>query len=200
MVFLVAMAEEAGVAPGLAAGTFIALTVASTLTRFAVPILADHLGSKGVMGVCFFLQVAPVFLLFFADSALMFYVFAVLFGIGFGGEMTAFPIINRQYYGNAPIGTTYGFQMMGAGFGMASGAAIGGLLRDITAGFTYPAIIASGGFTATIAASLLFSTVGVISIVLLPGTSRHQLPDWEEGLPEEHRSAPQPSPAATPGD
>ena len=200
MVFLVAMAEEAGVAPGLAAGTFIALTVASTLTRFAVPILADHLGSKGVMGVCFFLQVAPVFLLFFADSALMFYVFAVLFGIGFGGEMTAFPIINRQYYGNAPIGTTYGFQMMGAGFGMASGAAIGGLLRDITAGFTYPAIIASGGFTATIAASLLFSTVGVISIVLLPGTSRHQLPHWEEGLPEEHRSAPQPSPAATPGD
>ena len=200
MVFLVAMAEEAGVSPGLAAGTFIALTVASTLTRFAVPILADHLGSKGVMGVCFFLQVAPVFLLFFADSALMFYVFAVLFGIGFGGEMTAFPIINRQYYGNAPIGTTYGFQMMGAGFGMASGAAIGGLLRDITAGFTYPAIIASGGFTATIAASLLFSTVGVISIVLLPGTSRHQLPHWEEGLPEEHRSAPRPSPAATPGD
>ena len=50
---------------GLAAGTFMALTVTSTLTRFAVPILADHLGSKGVMGVCFFLQVAPVGLLFF---------------------------------------------------------------------------------------------------------------------------------------
>ena len=80
---------------GLAAGTFIALTVSSTLTRFAVPILADHLGSKGVMGVCFFLQVAPVGLLFFADSAWMFYLFAILFGIGFGGEMTAFPIINR---------------------------------------------------------------------------------------------------------
>ena len=200
MVFLVAMAEEAGVAPGLAAGTFIALTVASTLTRFAVPILADHLGSKGVMGVCFFLQVAPVFLLFFADSAWMFYLFAVLFGIGFGGEMTAFPIINRQYYGNAPIGTTYGFQMMGAGFGMACGAAIGGLLRDFTAGFTYPAIIASGGFTATIAASLFFSTLGVISIVLLPGTSRHQLPDWEDGLPEEYRSAPRPGRVASPGD
>ena len=27
-----------------------------------------------------------------------------LFGIGFGGEMSAFPIINRQYYGGAPIG------------------------------------------------------------------------------------------------
>ena len=193
MVFIVAMAEEAGVSKGLAAGTFIALTVTSTLTRFAVPILADHLGSKGVMGACFFLQVAPVGLLFFADSAWMFYLFAILFGIGFGGEMTAFPIINRQYYGNAPIGTTYGFQMMGAGFGMASGAAIGGLLRDLTEGFSYPAIIASGDFTATIAASLVLSGLGVVSIVLLPNTGRHQLPHWEDALPEEYRSSSQPS-------
>ncbi len=200
MVYIVAMAEAAGVAPGLAAGTFIVLTVSSTLTRFAVPILADHLGSKGVMGVCFFLQVAPVFLLFFADTAWMFYLFAVLFGIGFGGEMTAFPIINRQYYGNAPIGTTYGFQMMGAGFGMASGAAIGGLLRDFTEGFTWPAFVASGDFTATIVASLLFSSLGVISIVLLPNTGRHQLPDWEETLPDEFRSAPRPERAGASGD
>ncbi len=189
MVFIVAMAEEAGVPPGQAAGTFVVLTVASTLTRFAVPILADQLGSKGVMSVCFFLQVAPVVLLFFADSAWMFYLFAVLFGIGFGGEMTAFPIINRQYYGNAPIGTTYGWQMMGAGIGMASGAAIGGLLRDFTESFTYPAVIASGSFTATIAASLFLSSLGVISILLLPRTSRRQLPDWEADLPEEYRSA-----------
>ena len=212
MVFIVAMAENAGVPRGIAAGTFIALTLTSTLTRFAVPILADHLGSKGVMGVCFFLQVAPVGLLFFADSAWMFYLFAILFGIGFGGEMTAFPIINRQYYGNAPIGTTYGFQMMGAGVGMASGSFIGGLLRDVSDGMTYPAWVAasfvgewlpdlsqgfsypsfivSGDFTATIAASLVLSTMGVVSIMLLPNTGRHQLPNWEEELPEEYRSAP----------
>ena len=215
MVFIVAMAEAAGVSRGLAAGTFIVLTMTSTLTRFAVPILADHLGSKGVMGVCFFLQVAPVFLLFFADSWWMFYLFAVLFGIGFGGEMTAFPIINRQYYGNAPIGTTYGFQMMGAGFGMASGSFIGGWLRDLSTGISWPAgvaesaigrwlpdlsggisypdFVASGAFTATIAASLLFSSIGVLSILLLPRTSRRQLPNWEESLPEEYRSGGRPA-------
>ncbi|MFQ6029210.1 MAG: MFS transporter, partial [Dehalococcoidia bacterium] len=114
MVFLVAIAEERGVPVVLAAGTFVVLSVASTLTRFAVPILADNFGSKGVMAVCFFLQVAPVLILFVAQDAWMFYVFAALFGIGFGGEMSAFPIINRQYYGSAPIGTTYGWQMMGA--------------------------------------------------------------------------------------
>lgn len=200
MVFIVAMAEEAGISAGLAAGVFLTLSVSSTLTRFAVPVLADHLGSKGVMGVCFFLQVAPVALLFFADSVWMFYLFAVLFGIGFGGEMTAFPIINRQYYGNAPIGTTYGYQMMGAGVGMASGAAIGGLLRDFTEGWTYPAFIVSGDFTATIAASLILSAVGVISIALLPNTGHHQLPDWEESLPDEFRSGAPANRAGAAGD
>ncbi len=200
MVFIVAMAEEVGISTALAAGVFLTLSVSSTLTRFAVPVLADHLGSKGVMGVCFFLQVAPVALLFFADSVWMFYLFAVLFGIGFGGEMTAFPIINRQYYGNAPIGTTYGYQMMGAGVGMASGAAIGGLLRDFTEGWTYPSFIVSGDFTATIAASLILSAVGVVSIALLPNTGHHQLPDWEESLPDEFRSNTQPERSGAAGD
>jgi MFS family permease len=178
LVFLVAMAEDRGVSQAAAAGTFVALSVTSTLTRFGVPIAADLLGSKWVMAVCFFLQVVPVAILFFAHDAWMFYLFAILFGIGFGGEMTAFPIINRQYYAHAPMGTTYGWQMMGAGLGMASGAALGGLLVDLT-----------GGFTATMALSLILSAMGVISILFLPTTSRQQISDWEEGLPEEVRAA-----------
>jgi MFS family permease len=182
LVYLVAMAEEQGIAPGLAAGAFVALSVTSTLTRFGVPIAADSIGSKWVMAACFFLQVTPVFLLFFAHDAWMFYLFAVLFGIGFGGEMSAFPIINRQYYGSAPVGTTYGWQMMGAGLGMASGALLGGLLRDLT-----------GDFTATLALSLALSGVGVASILVLPNTHQRQIPDWEDALPENMRSTPQPA-------
>jgi MFS family permease len=173
LVYLVAMAEDKGVSPALAAGTFIVLTGTSSITRFAVPILADRFGSKGVMGICFFLQFAPVLLLFFAQDAWMFYLFAFLFGIGFGGEMTAFPIINRQYYGSAPIGTAYGWQMMGAGLGMASGAWLGGQLRDWT-----------GDFNATMVLSLGMSLLGVISVVFLPNTARLQIPDWEKSIPQ----------------
>jgi multidrug efflux pump subunit AcrB len=70
---------------------------------------------------------------------------------------------------------------------MASGALLGGMLRDFT-----------GDFNATIALSLMLSLVGVISILLLPTTSRHQIPDWEEGLPAEIRSTAQR--VASPGD
>ncbi len=175
--FLVAMAEARGVSQGSAAGVFVVLSVVSSVTRFGVPIAADRLGSKWVMAVCFFLQVAPVFILFFAHDAWMFYLFALLFGIGFGGEMTAFPIINRQYYGNAPMGTTYGWQMMGAGIGMAAGAAGGGLLWDLTGELNY-----------TIALSIVLSLVGVGSIMLLPATSLRQIEDWEDALPPEYQA------------
>ena len=178
LVYLVAMAEDEGVSKGLAAGAFVTLSVTSTITRFAVPVIADRMGSKPAMAGCFFLQVAPIVLLFFAQDAWHFYLFAVLFGIGFGGEMSAFPIINRQYYGSGPIGTTYGYQMMGAGVGMAAGALIGGQLRDFT-----------GNFDATMALSLGLSLVGVISIMLLPTTKKELLPDWEDQLPGDSQPA-----------
>ena len=174
MALLVAIAEEKGVSKGAAAGLFVALSAVSTISRFGVPIVADRMGSKGAMAVCFFMQSAPIIILFFAHDAWMFYLFAVLFGIGFGGEMSAFPIINRQYYGSAPIGTAFGWQMMGAGIGMAAGVAMGSILRDLT-----------GDFTATIAVSLVLSLVGVASILVLPTTSRQQLPNWEDALPQE---------------
>ena len=65
LVFLVAMAESQGVDPGKAAGTFVVMSVSSTLTRFAVPILAEHLGSKGGHGL----------LLLFADRTYLAAVF-----------------------------------------------------------------------------------------------------------------------------
>ena len=185
MVYLVAMAEDEGVAAGVAAGAFVTLSVTSTITRFAVPVVAEKMGSKGAMAACFFLQTAPIVLLFFAQDAWQFYLFAVLFGIGFGGEMSAFPIINRQYYGGkAPIGTTYGYQMMGAGVGMATGALIGGQLRDWT-----------GNFDATMALSLGLSLAGVISILLLPTTKKELLPNWEDQLPQETQTGTTASPA-----
>ncbi|MQG14683.1 MAG: MFS transporter [SAR202 cluster bacterium] len=179
LVYLVAMAEDEGVSKGLAAGAFVTMSVTSTITRFAVPVIADRMGSKPAMAGCFFLQVAPICLLFFAQDAWHFYLFAVLFGIGFGGEMSAFPIINRQYYGSGPIGTTYGYQMMGAGVGMAAGALTGGQLRDIT-----------GNFDATMGLSLALSMVGVISIMLLPTTKKELVPNWEDQLPGAGDSAP----------
>ncbi len=179
LVFLVAMAIDRGVADGIAAGLVATLFAVSTTTRFVVPILADRVGSKGVMGVCFFLQTVPVLILFVAQDAWAFYLFAVVYGVGFGGEMSAFPTINRQYFGNAPIGTAYGWQMLGSGLGMAAGAWGGGMIWDVT-----------GSYHGAVALSFVMSLLGVLFIVVLPTTSRHLMPEWEQSLPPAARSSP----------
>jgi MFS family permease len=129
------------------------------------------------MGLCFALQGLPIALLFWAHEAWHFYLFAVLFGIGLGGEMSAFPIINRQYYGDAPIGTVYGWQMLGSGLGMASGSFLGGVLRDLT-----------GAYTLALVCSFVLSMMGTLSILVLPSTAHRQIPEWEKELSPEVRA------------
>jgi MFS family permease len=172
----------------LATGALVVSTMfgVSSFTRFAVPILADRAGSKIAMTLCFCLQALPIALLFWAHEAWHFYLFAVLFGIGFGGEMSAFPIINRQYYGGAPTGTIYGWQMLGAGIGMASGSFLGGVLRDLT-----------GDYTLAPFCSFILSLMGAIAILVLPSTTQRQIPEWEAALPPEVRAPIAVRPAAS---
>ena len=177
LILLVAIAIDTGISSGVAAMVYLTLTVVSTATRFATPVIADIVGSKGVMGVCFALQTFPILILFVAgDSVTLYFVFAVLFGIGMGGEMTAFPIINRQYYADAPTGTAYGWQMMGAGMGMALGPVAAGFLRDFT-----------GSYFSSLWLSFGLSVFAVVAILFLPSTKNLQLPHWEEALPPEAR-------------
>ena len=97
IVFLIAMAVDQGLSRESSVGAYITLTAVSMGSRFFVPITAERVGSKGVMAVCFSLQVIPPLILLFSQDAWAFYLFAGLFGIGLGGEVPAFPIINRQY-------------------------------------------------------------------------------------------------------
>jgi MFS family permease len=166
-----------GLTPGLAASVYATLNASSLFTRFAVPIVADYIGSKKVMAGCFSMQAFPILLLFFAQDAWTFFLFAILFGIGVGGEVPIFPVISRQYYGHAPMGGLYGWQNIGNGVGMALGPALGGFIWTQT-----------GDYTGVLALSFATSLAGALSILVLPSTACCLLPHWEEQLPPEARS------------
>jgi MFS family permease len=177
LLFLPTIAMARGLTPGLAASVYAALNASSLFTRFAVPVVADHIGSKKVMVCCFSMQTFPILLLFFAQDAWTFFLFAILFGIGVGGEVPIFPVISRQYYGHAPMSSLYGWQNIGNGVGMALGPVLGGLIWTQT-----------GDYTGVLALSFGASLAGVLSILVLPSTSCCLLPNWEEQLPPEARS------------
>ena len=135
------------------------------------------------MFIAYALQGVPVVMLFWGGGAWTFIAFAVIFGIGYGGEAGGFPILNRRYYGHAPVGSAHGVQMLGAGLGMALGGWIGGVAFDLTGGYEWALII-------SIAASL----AGAVSILLLERTDRLLIPNWEE---TERAPSDEPEPAPT---
>jgi MFS family permease len=179
IVYIIPIAVLAGVGPLAAAGVLSTLALVSGLTRFLTPVLADSFEPRGIMAVMYVLQGLPVLMLFWTNDTWTFYLFAVIFGIGYGGEGSAFPIINRRYYGEGSLGRSFGWQLSGAMLGMASGGWIGGVLF----GFF-------GDYSLTIVLSVATSLAGAVLIMSMDRTDRILILDWEDKLPEEARSTP----------
>ena len=172
MVGVVFFATTKGLSLSEAAWIISVYSLFSVVSRFSTPILADRWGAKGVMSLAFFVQGVTVMLLYWTQDPWQFYMFAMLFGIGFGGEMSAFLVINRQYYGMGPVRTIFGFQHLGSGLGMALGGLIGSVIFDQL-----------GSYDIAWAISIAGSLGGVVCIMLLEPTSRVLIPDWERDLP-----------------
>lgn len=177
MVGVVFYATTRGLSLGAAALIISIYSLSSVSSRFTTPILADRFGAKGVMVLAYVIQGLTVAMLFWTSEPWHFYAFAVLFGIGFGGEMSAFLVANRQYYGMGPVRTIFGFQHMGSGLGMAIGGLIGSVVFDQLGSYNL-------AWTISIAASL----GGAVCVILLESTSRVLNPDWEDALPPDARS------------
>jgi MFS family permease len=181
IIYVIPIAVIAGVDLVSAAGILSTLMAVSVLTRFATPVIAEQLGAKWSMAIMFILQGLPVLMLFWTHELWQFYLFAVIFGIGYGGEGSAFPIINRQYFGRGPMGRSFGWQQAGAGAGMATGGWVGGLLY----GFF-------GAYDATIVLSTVASVTGALVLLSMEPTSRLLIPNWEDSVATQ-TSRPQPA-------
>ena len=193
---VVLFATIQGVSLAAAAWIVTIYTITSVSSRLFIPILADRWGAKTAMIVPYFLQGVTVLLLFWANSPWQFYFFAALFGIGFGGEMSAFLIANRQYYGMGPVRSIFGFQHLGSGLGMAVGGLIGGLIYDFRLNDATPLevfgfiTIGGGSYDLAWVISIAASLTGVLFIWMLEPTSKVLIPDWEESLPRETEASP----------
>jgi MFS family permease len=172
-VLLVAIAVERGLSLEVAVGVLAVQQGTGVFVRAAVPVIAERLGSKTVWVVGMSLQAFPMAIIFLAHDPWAFYAFAVLFGIGQSCEVPTFPIANRQYYGNVPQGSLYGWQSVGSGFGMGAAPFVAGVMWDLT-----------GTYMAPLLMSLSFSLIALLSAVLLPSPKVPLLPDWERSLPE----------------
>jgi MFS family permease len=177
-VLLVAIAVDRGLSVGVAAAVLATHQGVGVVGRGAVPLVAERLGCRAVWITGMALQTFPLLLILFSHDAWAFFLFSFLFGIGQSCEVPTFSIANRQYFGNVPQGSLYGWQNIGNGLGMGLAPVCAGLLWDAT-----------GSPVAPLLMSLGFSFMALVSALMLP-SPRHQLiPDWENHLPPALRTA-----------
>ena len=91
-----------------------------------------------------------------ADQSWKIYLFAILFGMVFGGGDTSLIAVVTDVFGTAKIGTMMGILMISWGLGSAAGPYLAGYVFDYTGSYGWAFIVAGGG--------LLLSTFAILRL------------------------------------
>ena len=151
-------AEDAGFAPVHAATLLSLLTAVAIPSRLAVGFVADLLDKRSVAAFFALIMAVAMFWLAFAHDAWMFYLFAILFGIGYGSIDPPIAALAGDIFGLPNAGTIMGYLMVAWGIGSASGPLVAGIIFDRTAG--YPLAFVSAGLVMALGAGCLLKMEG----------------------------------------
>jgi sugar phosphate permease len=143
-----------------------AASIASTVLgcsiagRLLMGWLADRIPRKHVMLLIYMLIAGSIPLLFFAQSPAALYGFAVIFGLGLGGEYMIIPLMAAELFGVKVLGRLLGVILTADGVAEATFPMLVGYLRDTTGSYRT-------GFLLLIAVAL----AGTLAIAFLPRRS-----------------------------
>jgi sugar phosphate permease len=136
------------------ASTVLACSIAG---RLLMGWLADRIPRKHVMLLIYTLIAGSIPLLFFAQSPAALYAFAVVFGLGLGGEYMIIPLMAAELFGVKALGRLLGVILTADGVAEATFPMLVGHLRDTTGSYRT-------GFSLLIAVAL----AGTLAIAFLP--------------------------------
>jgi MFS family permease len=123
--------------------------------------LADRFAKKYVMMLIYLLVAAAIPILFVGQSRAAVYVFALIFGIGLGGDYLIVPLVAAEIFGIRRLGILLGVILTVSGIAEAVSPWLVGHLRDTTGSYT-------AGFLALICMGLL----GAGAAAALPGKQK----------------------------
>jgi sugar phosphate permease len=134
------------------------LVLASSLIgRLGAGWLADRFAKKYVMLLVYLLVVSAIPLLLLTGARGTIYLFAVVFGLGLGGEYMVIPLMAGELFGVRVLGRTMGVVLTGDGIAEAVAPWVVGRMHDASGSYT-------NGFLALIGCAL----IGAVAVALLP--------------------------------
>ena len=142
MVHLVNYATDIGISSFMAA-TFISfLGIASFFGRIIMGAWSDRISSNNVIIICGVLLFASLIFLLFTRDPWAFYLFAVIFGFSYGGEVPQMPALVGRYCGLSTVASLIGIIAGISGIGGAAGAWLAGRIFDATQSYQIAFIVA----------------------------------------------------------
>ena len=158
---IVPRAQDIGLNPMRAAGVMSILTAASAISRLAGGMAADLVDKRKLLAVLITTMALSMVWLASADQSWEIYLFAILFGMVFGGGDPSLIAVVTDVFGNAKVGTMMGILMISWGLGSAAGPYLAGCVFDYTGSYGWAFIIAGGG--------LLLSAFAILRLKITDG-------------------------------
>jgi len=147
--------------PEFAAAKIISLVLASSIIgRLLMGWLADRFPKKFVMILIYAMVSTAIPLLYFTSTPGVIYVFAIAFGIAFGGDYMIIPLMAAELFGLKVMGRVMGVVLTADGLAEALSPMLVGYLRD-----------QGGNYVNGFAALIGLAVIGAIAVAMLPRKS-----------------------------
>jgi len=152
MVHIAAHATDLRFPETSAANILVIIGGASIAGRVTMGAFADRVGTKLAAVIAIVMFTAALFWLQLADELWMLYLFAIIFGFGYGGLVSLTSPLTADLFGLRSHGTILGVALFFGSMGQASGPFLAGKIFDASGSYQ-PAFLACG-------------IMGIISIIL----------------------------------
>ena len=153
---LVSHAIDQGVGSMAAASILGVSGLSSIVGRVGSGIVADRLGVKRTLIVMLAAQAVLIPLYLAATSEGSLWGLSLVFGVAYGGVMPLYAVITREYFGEAIMGTAYGWVFFISCIGMGLGSFAGGAIYDALGSYQglFVGSFAVGAMAVVLAATL----------------------------------------------
>lgn len=156
MIHLVNYTTDIGISPLAAVSAVSVIGMSSVAGRITMGTASDRIGAGKALFLCFAVVMVALVWLIFARGLWAFYLFAIVFGFAWGGEVPQMPILIGQFYGLRAVAALVGVGMVGINAGGAIGSWVAGKIFDVTSSYQTAFIIAAvAGLLGTILTLML---------------------------------------------
>jgi OFA family oxalate/formate antiporter-like MFS transporter len=164
LVHIVPHATDLEISAISAANILATIGGASVIGRFLLGIAGDRIGNKGVFVIGFALMAAALFWLVSATELWTLYLFAAVFGFGFGGCVASSPTLVAILFGLRSHGLMLGLTSLGFSLGAAAGPFLAGYIFDSTSSYQVAFVVCA-----------VISVIGLILTLLIKQTQKADL-------------------------